>query len=55
MFAEGTIPRAFTLVESATSPSGVVMARYERSGDVTLGSFVSDEFAGIEEPDRGDD
>jgi dihydrofolate reductase len=32
----GTIPRAFTLVRSASSPSGVVMARYQRSGDVTL-------------------
>src|SRR5262245_14914881 len=40
LFAEGTVPRAFTLKESTTSPSGVVMVRYERSGDVTLGSFV---------------
>jgi dihydrofolate reductase len=57
LFADGTIPRAFKLVESATSPSGVVMARYERSGDVTLGSFVPEEFAAeIEERDRlGDD
>jgi dihydrofolate reductase len=36
LFAEATIPRAFTLVRSASSPSGVVMARYQRSGDVTL-------------------
>jgi dihydrofolate reductase len=43
LFAEGTIPRAFTLKDSTASPSGVVMARYERSGDVTLGSFVRDE------------
>jgi dihydrofolate reductase len=40
LFAEGTIPCAFTLEESTTSPSGVFMARYERAGDVTLGSFV---------------
>jgi dihydrofolate reductase len=40
LFAEGTIPRAFILKESAISPSGVFMARYERAGDVTLGSFV---------------
>jgi dihydrofolate reductase len=55
LFAEGTIPRAFALVESAASPSGVVMARYQRSGDVTLGSFVPEEFAAEERDPRGDD
>lgn len=57
LFAEGTIPRAFTLEGSTTSPSGVVMARYERSGDVTLGSFVPEESAAeVKGRDRhGDD
>jgi dihydrofolate reductase len=57
LFAEGTIPRAFTLEGSTTSPSGVVMARYERSGDITLGSFVQEESAAeVKGRDRhGDD
>jgi dihydrofolate reductase len=57
LFAEGTIPRAFTLEGSTTSPSGVVMARYERSGDITLGSFVQEESAAeVKGQDRhGDD
>jgi dihydrofolate reductase len=57
LFADGTIPRAFTLEASTTSPSGVFMARYERSGDVTLGSFVREQSAAdIKEPHRrGDD
>jgi dihydrofolate reductase len=40
LFADGTLPRAFILEDSTTSPSGVFMARYERAGDVTIGSFV---------------
>jgi dihydrofolate reductase len=40
LFAEGTMPAAFKLVESQTSPSGVVIASYARSGDVQTGSFA---------------
>ncbi|EKE27293.1 MAG: hypothetical protein ACD_3C00226G0012 [uncultured bacterium (gcode 4)] len=39
LFGEGTIPAAFTLVESKTSPSGVIIASYERAGEVETGSF----------------
>lgn len=39
LFAEGTIAGAFTLKESKTSPSGVIIASYERAGDVEVGSF----------------
>ena len=39
LFAEGAIPAAFTLIESKTSPSGVIFATYKRSGDVKTGSF----------------
>jgi dihydrofolate reductase len=42
LFAEGTIPAAFTLQESKTSPSGVIIANYERAGDVKTGSFALD-------------
>ena len=34
LFANGTIPAAFTLTESSVTPSGVIMANYKRAGDV---------------------
>jgi dihydrofolate reductase len=40
LFGDGTIPAAFKLVESKASPSGVIIANYERAGDVKTGSFV---------------
>lgn len=39
LFAEGTIPAAFTLTDSKVSPSGVIFANYERAGEVKTGSF----------------
>jgi dihydrofolate reductase len=39
LFAEGTIPAAFELTTSVTSPRGVIFANYRRSGEVTTGSF----------------
>lgn len=39
LFGEGTIPAAFTLKESKVSPKGVIIASYERAGDVKTGSF----------------
>lgn len=41
LFADGTIPAAYKLLECETSPSGVIVASYVRAGDVTTGSFVS--------------
>jgi dihydrofolate reductase len=40
LFAEGTLPRAFTLQESKTSPSGVIVVNYARAGEVETGSFA---------------
>jgi dihydrofolate reductase len=40
LFAEGTIPVGFKLLESGTSPSGVIVAAYVRSGEVKTGSFA---------------
>jgi dihydrofolate reductase len=40
LFAEGTIPAAFTLMEAKSSPSGVIVASYKRAGEVKTGSFV---------------
>ena len=39
LFGEGTIPASFTLVESKSSPSGVIIATFQRAGEVKTGSF----------------
>jgi dihydrofolate reductase len=39
LFGEGTIPAAFTLVESAVMPSGVIFANYKRAGKVEIGTI----------------
>jgi dihydrofolate reductase len=39
LFADGTISAAFTLIESKTSPKGVIIASYKRAGKVETGSF----------------
>jgi dihydrofolate reductase len=39
LFADGTIPASFTLVESKVSPLGVIFANFKRSGEVKTGSF----------------
>jgi dihydrofolate reductase len=39
LFNTGTIPAAFTLIESKTSPSGVIIASFKRAGEVKTGSF----------------
>lgn len=39
LFADGTIPAAFKLIDCKTSPSGVIFANYKRSGEVKTGSF----------------
>ena len=40
LFAEGTIPVGFKLLESGTSPTGVIIASYLREGKVRTGSFA---------------
>lgn len=40
LFAAGTIPAAFTLSDSRTSPLGVIVANYKRGGEVKTGSFA---------------
>jgi dihydrofolate reductase len=39
LFDTGTIPAAYTLVESKTSPRGVIIATLKRAGEVETGSF----------------
>jgi dihydrofolate reductase len=40
LFGEGTRPAAFKVVKSMTSPSGVIVASYQRAGEVQTGSFA---------------
>lgn len=42
LFGEGTIPAAFKLTKSQASTTGVIMATYERAGDIVTGSFQLD-------------
>ena len=37
LFADGTIPAAFTLVECTATPGGVIAAHYQRAGEVETG------------------
>jgi len=39
LFDNGTIPAAYTLVDSKTSPNGVIIATLKRAGEVKTGSF----------------
>ena len=39
LFDQGTIPVSYTLVESKSSPSGVMIASFQRAGEVKTGSF----------------
>ena len=39
LFEAGTSPAAFTLENTTTSPSGVIIANYKRAGEVKTGSF----------------
>jgi dihydrofolate reductase len=40
LFADGTIPAAFKVTESQVSPSGIIIANYERAGEVKTGSLA---------------
>lgn len=40
LFAEGTMPAAFELIECETTPGGVIVASYRRAGEVQTGSLA---------------
>ena len=39
LFGDGVMPAAFKMTGSKVSPSGVIVANFERAGDVKTGSF----------------
>lgn len=38
LFAEGTVAAAFTLIDNTATPSGIIMANYQRAGEVRTGT-----------------
>jgi dihydrofolate reductase len=42
LFGEGTNPAAFKVVDSKTSPSGVILANYALAGELKTGTFGSE-------------
>jgi len=54
LFGAGTVPAAFRLAGSQASSTGVIMARYERAGAVTTGSFAHEEPSAAEIERRKD-
>ncbi|RUX47666.1 dihydrofolate reductase, partial [Mesorhizobium sp. M7A.F.Ca.CA.002.09.1.1] len=43
LFGDSAIPAAFKLIKSQATGTGVIMATYERAGEVKVGSFVTGE------------
>ena len=43
LFHGGAMPTAFKLVKSQATTTGVIMATYERGGDIKVGSFATQE------------
>ena len=41
LFDDGPIPAAFTLIESTVTPTGVIIANYQRAGEVQTGTIGS--------------
>ncbi|TPL84523.1 dihydrofolate reductase [Mesorhizobium sp. B2-3-13] len=41
LFGDAAMPAAFRLVKSQASATGVIMATYERAGEIEVGSFVT--------------
>ena len=38
LFAGGTMPAAFTIIDGAVTQNGVIFARYARGGDIVTGT-----------------
>jgi dihydrofolate reductase len=40
LFADGTVPAGLRVVDTKTSTTGVIMARYEPAGELITGTFA---------------
>jgi dihydrofolate reductase len=52
LFDQGATPAAFKLVDHRVTPAGVVIARYQRAGDVATGDYAMDPPTPAEEARR---
>ncbi len=43
LFGDGVVPAGLRLVDATTSTTGVIVATYERAGDINYGSFALDQ------------
>ena len=48
LFGDGTIPASFRVRDVSTSGTGVVMATYDKAGEVSVGSFALDQPTDLE-------
>ncbi len=48
MFGEGTVPTAFTLVDSTPYPGGGVHLTYDSAGEPTYGDMTVDESGALD-------
>jgi dihydrofolate reductase len=48
LFGDGTIPASFSVRDVSTSDTGVVMATYDKAGEVSVGSFALDQPTDLE-------
>lgn len=53
LFADGTIPEGLKLVDSETSSTGVLMAVYDKAGEIKVGSFAFEKPTDAERERRG--
>ena len=49
LFADGSVPRSYTLKRSRVSSTGLMIAHYERAGDIRIGDTALDEPSAAEE------
>jgi dihydrofolate reductase len=43
LFGDNAMPAAFKLVKSQTSTTGIIIATYERAGEIRTGSFAQEQ------------
>lgn len=48
MFGDGRMPASFRVRDVSTSGTGVVMATYDKAGEVSVGSFALDQPTDLE-------
>jgi hypothetical protein len=50
LFADGSAPRSFKLMASRVAPNGLIVAHYEREGEIKIGDPTPDSPANVKLP-----